>query len=415
MALCESVAPLFREHGIIDKLPKAPDEQAWITFQATAQAGSSAKAKGRPKKESKKKPKKDVLPKELQNIFQSIELDETSFDIQVAAPKPNSATTGELMSLPWRSWRDLDVFFNQGLSKSVEATAVAAMREFQISVPTSQLPIDIKGTHDGKLVKVVATADMPKGALQIPLCASKMARILHAKDGQPLLNTAVPIEVTVNVPHRYLSWAKAHQYDVIEAGCFPGFGVDKDKMMPITTNAVGDMPIPVIATTGCFDETTAAEAAEAAAKAESARRQTGETAAHATAQAALAGEHAATQKTPVQQDGSAAGALAPDTSQSVQAAINVAKDETDLTATQLCISGDGPPGSERTPTSKPNSTSPEAPAAASASTAPADTEDDVGEAADSTTPVFTEGDTIYQKGTKRTWIVSKVFKQKKRA
>ena len=178
--LVEAAREVFVKYDAVSKLPTPPHGQEWLKFDGTAQAAKTkAKAKGRPKKEEVKLP---PLPSQLKGKLQKISsFDEAAVDVTVEpVEKDGNNTQGatEFLSIPWEDWHRSEVYVEQGLHKSLEDTVRVALREIQVGVDTTTLPIDIKATRDGRQRKVVATTDIPKGTLMIPPCASKSVRLV---------------------------------------------------------------------------------------------------------------------------------------------------------------------------------------------------------------------------------------------
>ena len=140
------------------------------------------------------------MPQELKGKLQkAVSFDEDAIDVTVVGDcEEKKKGPEEFLSVPWRSWRKSPLYVEAGLQRSLEATIVAALRELQLGVDTTSLPIDIKLTRDGRQRKVVATTDIPIGSILIPPCASNKVKILPASSHPH----AAKVTVAYNIPSR---------------------------------------------------------------------------------------------------------------------------------------------------------------------------------------------------------------------
>ena len=128
------------------------------------------------------------------------------------------------------------MFFDQGLQKSLEATIVTALREVQVGVDLTSLPIGIQATPDGKQQEVVATTDMPKESILIPVCTSSKVRILLTSSHPQAVETTVDY----NIPCAYGANSNTAQSKPTAQAAVPGGGAQSGDVAQSSTSAAAD-------------------------------------------------------------------------------------------------------------------------------------------------------------------------------
>ena len=208
--LVKAAKNVFAKHKVLSVLADAtpPPGCEWIKFTTdTAQAATPAdaaeteeplKKRGRPTT----KVKGSEVPEELKGKLQTLpdNYDEKALVELVDLPKTKPSpvqSAGKLppIPVPWQEWRFSDLYYKSGLPQSLDSTVSIALHLVHVQFDPSNLPIDIEVfSPDGKRPRVVATKDIDKGELHIPMTTCRPARLMAS--------TSHPLALKVGVEHK---------------------------------------------------------------------------------------------------------------------------------------------------------------------------------------------------------------------